>query len=267
MKNDDLSTWARLEGSGYDDKNDLPEYRKINVQVLGKFLGPFGSGLDNAPIPPSAIDKKHRDGLFTALIFQPVGELEQLAGGSDSLRQNWPADVVAYYQNKPIYSNGLALGSAWRVLSRSTFSGMLEAIRTRVLDFALKIESELGEEVGNEGIVEIQPSKVNQIFNTTINGGNVAISGSGHATQIIDSVKVGNLGSLSEALRKIGIDEADIEDATKAIGDPKLGKPSQEIWDWLRDMKSKGADATGRIATGAAGGILARVILAYYGLS
>jgi hypothetical protein len=58
LKNDDLTAWARLEASGYNNAEELPDYRKIGVEVRGTFHGPFGSGLKNAHIPQGVIDIK-----------------------------------------------------------------------------------------------------------------------------------------------------------------------------------------------------------------
>jgi hypothetical protein len=271
LKNDDLTAWARLEASGYDHDDDLPEYRQIPVEVRGTFYGPFQSGIKNAHIPKSAVDEGHREALFTASIFDPVGELERIAGkdaSDDTLQQNWPADAIAYYQQREIYSNGLVLASAWRVLSRNTFAGTLETIRTRILDFALKIEAELGEGEDEKADSEIQPARVNQIFNTTITGGNVAFSGMGDVSQSIQQVNKGDIESLEQALKELGIQRTDIKNAVKAIEEDEKSaeKPGPNVTKWLGDMLVKGLKTTGKVATGAAGGLLAQAIARYYGI-
>jgi hypothetical protein len=51
LGNDDFKNWIDQELNGYSEISDLPQYRKISVQSGGHFSGPFGSGLNNAPIP------------------------------------------------------------------------------------------------------------------------------------------------------------------------------------------------------------------------
>jgi hypothetical protein len=215
---------------------------------------------------------KHRDTLFTAAIFDPVGELERIADKEepeDILQQHWPADIVAYYQQKKIYSNGLVLASAWKVLSRNTFAGMLETIRTRILEFALRIDAELGEDEDDRALGEgIQPSRIHQIFNTTITGGNVALSGMGDVLQVVNQVRQGDLESLKQVLGELGVKNADLVHVLEAIkeDDKAKEKPGPKVSEWLGKMAVKGLKTTGRIASGAASGLLAQAIARYYGV-
>lgn len=272
LKNEELTAWARLEASGYPHEGELPEYRKIPVEARGTFFGPFQSGIKNAHIPKSAIDAEHREALFTASIFDPVGELERIAGKSasdDTLQQNWPADAIAYYQQKEMYTNGLVLASAWRVLSRNTFAGVLETIRTRILDFALKIEAELDiDEQDKDNRTTIESSRVTQIFNTTITGGTVAFSGTGDVNQTVNQVIAGDIDSLKNALKELGIGAEDIAEVEQAINDDAKSKtkPGPKVSEWVGKVLVKGVKTTGKIATGAIGGLLAQAIARYHGI-
>lgn len=272
LQNKELTAWARLEASGYGHEDELPEYRKIPIEARGTFYGPFQSGIKNAHIPKSVIDEDHREALFTASIFDPVGELERIAGkaaSDDTLQQNWPADAIAYYQTKEIYSNGLVLASAWRVLSRNTFAGLLETIRTRILDFALQIETELGENLSDKSAeIEIKSNRVAQIFNTTITGGNVAFSGTGDVSQVVNQVIEGDIESLKNALAELGVEKKDIEAAVDAINEDSSSrsKPGKKVTEWIGNMTVKGLKTTGKIAVSASGGLLAQAIARYYGI-
>ena len=51
LKNNDLRDWALQELNGYDNENDVPEYRKIMAPLQGNFAGPFGTGYTNITVP------------------------------------------------------------------------------------------------------------------------------------------------------------------------------------------------------------------------
>jgi len=53
LKNKKLKDWVNNELGGYfgDAISTLPKYRKIHLENMGHFSGPFGSGIRNALIP------------------------------------------------------------------------------------------------------------------------------------------------------------------------------------------------------------------------
>jgi hypothetical protein len=52
-----LEEWVKHESEGYPPNAELPDYRKLGVAYKATFSGPFGSGINNAPIPPYLIEK------------------------------------------------------------------------------------------------------------------------------------------------------------------------------------------------------------------
>ena len=46
-----LEHWVIWESNGYPGDVGVPKYRIWSVEVLGDFVGPFGSGIKNARIP------------------------------------------------------------------------------------------------------------------------------------------------------------------------------------------------------------------------
>lgn len=52
-----LAEWVHHESEGYPRDAELPDYRFIPVSYTANFSGPFGSGIQNAPISPYLIKK------------------------------------------------------------------------------------------------------------------------------------------------------------------------------------------------------------------
>jgi hypothetical protein len=85
----------------------------------------------------------------------------------------------------------MVLQSAWRVIPRAYLRGILDTVRTRILDFALAIEGEApgAGEVAAGSEPPVAQRELTQIFHTTIHQGHAIVGTSGgQATVSIDSV-------------------------------------------------------------------------------
>lgn len=276
LNNEELVTWARMEASGYTDAEDLPDYRKLPSESRGTFFGPFGSGIKNAHIPSNLIEKDHKEILCNVYVFEPVNELEDLARGgsgkSNLLELPWPSNFIAYYQRKEIYENNLVLASAWRVMTKQKLLGILETVRTRVLDFVLQIEETLGldSEVSDEDtkITQPQPKEIQQVFNNTIYGGNVALGNSGDVNQQTINVQKGDFDSLRLYMEQLGIKKADINTLEQAISEDKnpTNGLGPAVSKWLAKATALGLKGSLSVASNVAGSLLASALMRYYGI-
>lgn len=276
LGNDELVTWAKSEAMGYDDNQSLPDYRVFKTEVHADFHGPFGSGIKNTIIPQSFIEKKHRDVLCTSYMTQPVAELEHLATAPNdggTLRANWSGDAVAYYQQKELYSNGMVLAAAWRTLTQSSVAGVLETIRTRVLDFVLQIEGELGissTSATTKGEIEKPATKkVEQIVYATIYGaGNVSVGNSGNLTQNIVNVQAGDLESLKAFLGDAGIPEPLIEELSEALDNDANAdqQPGSATQGWIGKVMIMIGKGTLSLSSNVTGSLVASAIMKFLGI-
>lgn len=185
LGNDDFKRWIDNELSGYDNKNDLPEYRILNVNSKGHFGGAFGSGLRNADIPLLCLPEELRESLGHSYLMQPIAAMVSLVDNTSSgtLHEPWNPDLVAHF-GQEIYERMVCL-QAWKVIPASALVAALDTVRTRVLNFVLEIEAQnpaAGEAMTNEK--PLPQETVQHIFNTYITGDvqNLA-SGSTNVTQ------------------------------------------------------------------------------------
>jgi hypothetical protein len=171
LGNEDFKRWIDNELSGYDEKDDLPEYRILNVNSKGHFSDAFGSGLKNADIPLMCLPKELRENLGHSYLKQPIAAIASLVSNKNSgtIQEPWNPDLVAHFRDK-MYER-LACMQAWKVIPASALVAALDTVRTRVLNFVLEIEAQnpaAGEAMSNEK--PVAPEKVQQIFNTFISG-------------------------------------------------------------------------------------------------
>ncbi len=253
LNNKELSDWAKAEAGGYNSIDSLPDYRIFETEVFGTFSGSFGSGIKNAPIPKIFIEEEHRDTLFKVYLTQSVGELERLTVGrtdTNSLTIPWPGDIVLYYQQKAIYQ-GFVLVAAEQMMTTTTIAGILEVIRTRVLEFVLEIEKELGIDMmadDNKAPLEtLSQEKLHQIFNTTIHGGtSFAFGNTGTTNQYATHVQPGDLQGLKEKLAQLGVTEELITDLDTALDKDVDSdeQPGPHVQSWFGKLMIKVGQGT-----------------------
>ena len=186
------------ELNGYRDEDSLPTYRSFRVESQGHFSGFLGSGVQNAPIPLSCLPER-----FSKMLFTHHWERCQrprrpcYREDSSSFRVPWPADLVAHV-GQEIYEDMNCL-SAWQVIPRGGIVGILETVRTRILNFVLEIESE-APDAGEAapGVHPVTQERVNQVFNTQIyrDVGNVAARGEVSSQSNVTAVMQGDFNSL-----------------------------------------------------------------------
>lgn len=275
LQNEELKTWAQTELNGYPSKKDLPDYRVLGSQVKGNFAGWGGREMRNAGIPQMVIDEDDRDWLFTNYMTEPVATLEELSKGdkSEPLRAPWPTDIVAFYQRKEIYE-GFTLVEAWRLVSKAAVSGIIDTVRTRILEFALSIGQEIdfkkkpGATV--DEIVKPSPEKVTQIVHNTIYGGaNVAVGNSGSTVQNNIQVIPGDFESLKQYLKGIGLTDSLIDDLDAALEKDQSNaeQPGPATSGWLARtmiMIGKGSLSVG---SNTAGSLISTALMQFLGLS
>lgn len=143
-----LADWVRHELEGYPMSEVVPAYRgPFPVHVVGDFTGMMGSGVTNLPIAPMTVPEEIRpDHLFNVSFADPVAELGQLAL-HPKLEMAWPADVVRAYNGlvaqgkiRRIVRGDMVLVTAKYGIPTSTVVGVLDAVRTRILELVLELE-------------------------------------------------------------------------------------------------------------------------------
>lgn len=270
----DFKAWVEHELNGYPDGSPVPAYRVLNVISYGNFVGPGGSALNNGPIPPLCIPEKHRESVSVVQTRDPVSAIADLVRdpGRSELMAPWAPDFTAFYGDK-IYQ-GMNCIYAWRSISRSSMVAILDAVRTRILSFAIEIESE-SPDAGEAplGTSPVRPEHVSQVFNTNIWGsvGNVA-AGSHTFSQESDlKVIQGDLDSLRKYLSDLQIPPNELATLEGAIADDqkRMGPHrsiGSSVGSWIGRMIQKAAEGTVKMGASVAGTLLTKAIAKYYGL-
>lgn len=276
LKNPEFSNWVDQELNGYENTDVLPDYRVARVHSQGHFFGLGGSRLQNADIPLSCIDKEYREYLEKCYCMQPISayvDLLKTSKGGGNYQEPWPPDLVAHV-GKGIYKYMNCL-TAWKVLPRTVVVSLVEAVRNRVLNFALEIEAQAPD--AGEASLNNPPlpqEQVTHIFHTHIYGnvGNIA-QGSQNVTQTSAiNITENNIQSLKKYLESLGLTPENIETLEAAIEEDQIENARNEkrlgsrVSAWLGSVVSGIAQGVIPILQNVDANLITEAILKYYGI-
>lgn len=220
-----FKSWVENELNGYNDVSSLPSYRVLKVISKGHFSTWGNSILTNIQIHTHVMKEKHEKYVKKAHIMQGIGSLENLLSKEGSIFQApWDSKLLAIYASD--FYNDMICIKAWQVISSSDIAGIIDTVKTKILDFALEIEAENP----NAGDIEmnsnpIDQNKITQIFNTTINGNvqNVATGSSdvNQNSQINNTAKEELFSNLLDIIsnQKVSLEEEQYENILKVINE------------------------------------------------
>ncbi|MCF2526601.1 AbiTii domain-containing protein [Yinghuangia soli] len=268
-------TWIGHELNGYT--GEVPEYRgPIPCEVRGKFLGPFNSSLSNVQVATELLPARFRD-LDKIFLRQSVSAIEDLAArsGDGMLSSPWPGAAVASFNagqeagEFTLYPDMGAI-AIWNSVPPSEMKAVVDAVRTRVLDFALKLEQEDPEAGEKAGDSLVTAEKGNDIFNTIINGPANVAQGSSNFTQnsFVNTPKSDE--ELVQHLRDLGVNEDLLTELSEALaGDraeaPDAASAGPRVQGWLGRIMSLGRTSATAVGTGVATNVVTDTVLSYFG--
>lgn len=264
-----LEDWVLWESNGYPEQSSVPAYRIWPLQVKGTFFGPFGSGMQNVPIPLACIPDDVRRSYEAYECRQSIASLETAMKSGQTTFSVSTADL-ALALGTDVYENQNCV-KAWAEFSAGHVVEILNTVRNRVLDFALAIWKE-APRAGELDENRLEPAHVTQIFYTTVGEGGVAtVVGSALHSSIGQTIITNNISSLHEVLRRQGLTAADLEDLDRAIAaDAKpvdRNRLGPTVSSWMGKMVKKAAEGSWKIGVSVASKVLTEALLKFYGFS
>ena len=270
LKSEDLTRWVDAELKGYAGTGDIPAYRKFHPLSYGTLAG-FNTVVRNVPLPVSALPDTMREYAENLEIRDGVGEIEASATRSENEtgRFPWPAEMVILAREYIQVTGGGTLTEAWRPFSQSDFVGILDQIRTRLLDFLLELQQINPEVLESEEALRSVPAEKTAlvVYNNIYGNENVVAAGRGFTQTVTREVVSGDKQSLIEHLRSIGLDENSLVELKAAIdrdGDRWKKRLGENVKFWLGKMLVKAMDGTWKVALDAAPSLLKAALSQFY---
>jgi hypothetical protein len=150
---------------------------------------------------------------------------------------------VLYYQDK--LTDNAHLTDAWQELAPSAFAGILDTIRTRVLELSLDLAEEAGQDLGQFGISE--PQHARQIIHNHLYGSGQFVSiGNENQIQHVEQLQqitlvAGDRPALDRVLRQLGLGDVDLAELSNALPkDSKADQITSKLKDWTIRAAKKG---------------------------
>lgn len=160
-----LENWLLWESNGYPDEVEVPNYRIWPLEVKGQFFGPFGSEIQNVPIPLACLPERARDHYRNYKSRQSIASIEEMLRLNEGGILVVSTSDLAVTLGKKVYRNYNCV-RAWAEFSIGHPIELLNAVRNRILDFAIAVWKEsptAGEQPGLSD-KKIEPDRVTQIF-------------------------------------------------------------------------------------------------------
>jgi hypothetical protein len=190
METPPLIDWVDNELGGYRPGAPIPDYRgPFPTQVLSVWSGPYSSILSNVPLPSEALPEALRNIAFEVEFRESVSQLEQLARNDGPLSYTWGTNMIgrlnAEMQQGRLHDlqriaplHGIV--SANRLVSPALIASVLDNVRTRVLELALRLEKVVPD-AGEPGVTAPDPGAINSLVETYVWGQARAVDTEGPA--------------------------------------------------------------------------------------
>lgn len=252
----EIEQWIRNELGGYPEAVDIPKYREVHGEV--EAFNPYQGWR-----PVHFGDPEFGEALSRRRINQPVGELDVLLSEKDGFL------IVPFsheMQNRLMEGMNLPLHSRLRI-SKTEVVGILEEVRTNILQWALELEHN---GITGEGMTFTKKEKdtANSVTYNTIN--NIGLMHNSqlqqHSNGSAQSVCLGNdlelLGELIDTLKShidsINLAHSEHEEYKAEIStlESQLSSPKPK-----KTIISESLKSLRTILEGAAGNLLASELL------
>lgn len=272
-----LAAWVKHEAEGYPNNVDLPEYRELGMAYRGTFSGPFGSGIQNAPIPSVLIESIAGKQWSGYSLRQSVAAIDQLVSADKDGNGGVHLDLsnlILVVQGK-IYPNYVC-NEIKGFISTAELREVQHVVRNRILELALEIEKSVPgiENIGIGSDAMNTPSdsgKVSQIFYQTIHGSMTNVSNTGSVGEINIGIQQADLASLRAYLVNQGISADDANSFSKILASEKPESQKEPFGEkaktWIAKNLNKAVDGTWNVGIGVATDVLKSAALGYYGLT
>jgi hypothetical protein len=266
LRNEPLKRWASQELNGYKTPDDVPEYRVVAAPAKGNFVN-LAWKLNGQNIASVSLEENHRHFAEIVKLWEPISAYEHTIKQRGTLVYEWNSNMVGFYQDR--LSDDFRLVNAWQEVTKGTIVGLLDVIRTRILEMALEIKSTVGET--DDALRHVEPAKVESVNQTIINhiGTMVVAGGNANVRSNIQNtaIMVGDWKQLEAALKNLSVPDAELTQLSEAVkldGPQKMGSKTME---WIKTAAPKVLIGGVKVGVEVGKAVLTDLIKRHLGLS
>lgn len=187
LQNDELLEWITNELKGYENDDNLPEYRIYKGNLTGTYINGTMQYNDQ-PVPTIGMNESLVKLVLDINFNQSISSLENLLeeNNSGSLERTLPAELTGLIQDnwRKIDNPNLQLVNCKVSISVNAITEVLSVVRNNLLDFMLNIDAEFGNITEIEEL-KIKEEEISTIMSQTI----INTSGDGNVVNTGDKAK------------------------------------------------------------------------------
>tara|TARA_Y100001934_G_scaffold102320_1_gene125878 strand:+ start:854 stop:1774 length:921 start_codon:yes stop_codon:yes gene_type:complete len=274
LGSDALEEWVKHESEGYPKDAEVPPYRIVGVTYRGTFSGSFGSGINNAQIPPYLIEKHAGESWTKYEVRESIAAVDEMVkmssdGGDLGIDAS---NLILLLQGK-IYE-GYACNDVSGTISFTAFYEIQQTVRSRILELTLELEKSVpgamhvafGETKENKAETE----QVQQISQQIIYGNvSTAVAG-GAGSKIAVGINERDNTSFVDHLVKNGIPKGDATELAELMAEEEPVSEEEPFGEkakgWVAGNLKKAAEGTWGVGLSVATKVLTEAAMKYYGL-
>ncbi|MGA4073546.1 hypothetical protein ACI2TP_19765 [Ralstonia nicotianae] len=267
----ELAGWVNDELNGYTTDRPVPNYRVIPTRLHGD-VSNIAWRHNAAQLPTAHLEKEIRERLCIEKVRQSVQVLEQLSKATDSLTRPVRPELYGVLAKGGI-DPSFHIDRAWVQFEPTQIVNVLIEVRSRLLDFALNLQGELGDVAEDNMKQAAKGIDAAGMFASAVFGDNTTfVIGNSNETTITNAVTKGDFAALAKAFKDTGVSETDVTELKVAVDDddPKTVAETKQfgprVKAWMGKMSAKAIDGAWSIGIGAAGNLLADALGSYYGI-
>lgn len=235
LSDSDLSYWVDKELSGYNQEDEIPEYRKFKSQKF-VYSGINGSyQVTRQPVPAGGLayedfDSKKLEEIF---VLEPIATIIEKSKSIERLSRDFSALSSVLEENTRQMDGlpGIQAFSIVQIIEPSQFAEIVEQLKQRVLNVFLKLENEYGNlddmdiSTDDDNQLNRVQQEISQIIfqgATVVNNfqkakikGNLAINSNDNDMNAGNKIKDSNIGAGSNEVEKLT--EIDLKPQSSSI--------------------------------------------------
>lgn len=271
-----LEEWVKHEAEGYPEDIEVPEYRKIPVSHSGNWAGPFGSGIQNAPIPPALIAEHAGERWLTKEMRESAAAVDGLLSYNKDQNETLRVDAsnLTLLLQGHVYPEWNCI-AAWGRVSKTSLREIQNAVRNRILEMIIELEKEVPA-AAEVSLGPPQPDAasasdaVTQIYHQTIYGPFTNVTSTGANANLNLTIAQGDTEAMIGELVKAGIPQDAATEFAEIVAGEEPGSAEAPFGErtraWLARNIGKAADGTWKIGMTVATKVLEEAAMQYSGL-
>ena len=267
----ELAGWVNDELNGYPSNSDVPDYRTIPTRLYGN-VSNMAWRYSGTQLPTSHLPREVRERFCVEKLRESIQVLEQLSKADGSLSTPVAPEWYGRLAKGGIESS-FHIESAWVQFEPTQIVNVLIEVRSRLLDFALNLQGELGDVAEDKMKEAAKGIDAAGMFASTVFGDNTTfVFGDGNQTTITNTVTRGDFAALAKAFKDTGVSDADVSELKEAVvdDDPETVAETKQfgpkVKAWMGKMYEKAISGAWTIGIAAGGKLLADAIGSYYGI-